>query len=545
MSIIQNRSLKAFICLLMVLIIIFQFSLQPKAEFVLTTSIAIKVLAMILGSMGLLTYIQQNGGMDLFYEAFIDWTESVKQIQGVVNTLYMLAYNSIRHGVKMTVSEVSAWVKEFFTTEVAPPTVINPEFPLNPLEFPFELTQSIYIPSVSVKYGPSYPTPVVTGIPSGYYEVTDTSMDEYFIYGSQKLSNYISYFYDGKQIDIGGDYSISFKSILKSNTLKSHIVGSTFDSVSSFSFYGAFYLYYKGSFVNMYSLRNYGVVQESVSNGMNMYRGDDYTLKREMVVPHNIYYRIATDGVNSYLGVVVDDMSKLTLETRRTIIDPYTLNPLPQIGSVPEFPDVGDVPVPLTVPSALPFPWQLENDKPVGEYVGGTVEDILQDAGKVPIDTWVEGINVYPKTQIDSLPQPNVKVDSEGIITEVSEPSLPVPDVTTPEIVKGVGILGSILAFLQSLFTIPDNVSLDFSPLQNLGITDKFPFSLPWDLMNTVSVLMHPTPKPPRWEVPIVTETLIIDFAQFESLALIARSFLSLIFIVSLVMATRRFIGGA
>jgi len=43
----------------------------------------------------------------------------------------------------------------------------------------------------------------------------------------------------------------------------------------------------------------------------------------------------------------------------------------------------------------------------------------------------------------------------------------------------------------------------------------------------------------------MVTEKFIIDFSQFETLAAISRSFFALIYVVALVVITRRFISGA
>jgi hypothetical protein len=99
-------------------------------------------------------------------------------------------------------------------------------------------------------------------------------------------------------------------------------------------------------------------------------------------------------------------------------------------------------------------------------------------------------------------------------------------------------LLQSIWDFLQSLFA-PPSVSLDLSPLEGIVIKDKFPFSLPWDLVNSVSCLVA-SPQVPRWEVPIKDEIIVIDFSQFEPLAKIVRFFVTITFVVSLIILTRR-----
>ncbi len=91
---------------------------------------------------------------------------------------------------------------------------------------------------------------------------------------------------------------------------------------------------------------------------------------------------------------------------------------------------------------------------------------------------------------------------------------------------------------------LPNKVELDFSPLQGLTLTDRFPFCLPWDLARAFEKLLA-SGEPPRWELPLLDEVIIIDFAKFDSFAKISRSFFSLIFVSSLVVVTRRFISGA
>lgn len=82
---------------------------------------------------------------------------------------------------------------------------------------------------------------------------------------------------------------------------------------------------------------------------------------------------------------------------------------------------------------------------------------------------------------------------------------------------------------------------IDFSPITNISISDKFPFSIPWDLRDSVEMLASEG-KAPKWDVPIVTETITIDMAEFEQIASIMRVFNTLLFIVALIMLTRRLI---
>lgn len=100
---------------------------------------------------------------------------------------------------------------------------------------------------------------------------------------------------------------------------------------------------------------------------------------------------------------------------------------------------------------------------------------------------------------------------------------------------------------LDGLKSIPEfllekpNVSLNFDSFKDIKLYEKFPFSLPWDLRNSVKVFVKPGVAP-KWETSIQNVPIVIDFARFESLALISRSFLFIIFCVVLIILTRKFL---
>ena len=99
--------------------------------------------------------------------------------------------------------------------------------------------------------------------------------------------------------------------------------------------------------------------------------------------------------------------------------------------------------------------------------------------------------------------------------------------------------------------TVPDDAEIDFSPLLNTGIvfSRKFPFSIPWDLKNSIEVFQTSAEAPvfilPFGQMPLVGgEDVEIDFSQFEKLALIVRWGLLIIFNVGLILITRKIIRG-
>ena len=83
---------------------------------------------------------------------------------------------------------------------------------------------------------------------------------------------------------------------------------------------------------------------------------------------------------------------------------------------------------------------------------------------------------------------------------------------------------------------------LDFSPLYVTNINDKFPFSLPWDFKRIIDVF-DVEPVAPSFEVPLVTETIEIDFSYFEEWALIIRFFILIIFTSTLIFISTKLKG--
>jgi hypothetical protein len=91
------------------------------------------------------------------------------------------------------------------------------------------------------------------------------------------------------------------------------------------------------------------------------------------------------------------------------------------------------------------------------------------------------------------------------------------------------------------------NQHLDFTPFLNIIPYTKFPFCLPYDLLNAVTGLIA-IPSAPTITIDLRSSfllggsLLILNLSQFDTLATIARWFEYLIFIVALVMFTRKFI---
>lgn len=98
---------------------------------------------------------------------------------------------------------------------------------------------------------------------------------------------------------------------------------------------------------------------------------------------------------------------------------------------------------------------------------------------------------------------------------------------------------------------LPRTAVFDFSPLQLAGdkLTERFPFSIPWDIKRQLSVF-DVKPKSPVLKVdkdiPVFNQTIKlkfnIDFSIFDQLAAVVRWFLILAFDIALVLGLRRFL---
>ena len=81
------------------------------------------------------------------------------------------------------------------------------------------------------------------------------------------------------------------------------------------------------------------------------------------------------------------------------------------------------------------------------------------------------------------------------------------------------------------------------------GIAGKFPFCVPFDLIALVAIL-NETGEAPKWVIPLpfgfagYDGSFTIDFAMFEPVAAVIRTFMTLLFILGLVLITRKIIQG-
>lgn len=96
--------------------------------------------------------------------------------------------------------------------------------------------------------------------------------------------------------------------------------------------------------------------------------------------------------------------------------------------------------------------------------------------------------------------------------------------------------------------TVPTEITWDFSPIMNISLSSKFPFSIPWDIQALINP-MTKTAKAPTWTIDLPNPPFIgavpftIDFSPFEVWAKIVRFFIYAIFIFGLIQFTSKWIG--
>lgn len=113
-----------------------------------------------------------------------------------------------------------------------------------------------------------------------------------------------------------------------------------------------------------------------------------------------------------------------------------------------------------------------------------------------------------------------------------------------------VGLTGATVLTQTIAVTLPTTVTSD----ENVNkfkapniILNKFPFCIPFDVYMAFSMLLAP-PETPKFIYPFkfarmgINEQFEIDFTQFNALAVITRWFLSVIFVLGLIMVTRKLI---
>lgn len=251
------------------------------------------------------------------------------------------------------------------------------------------------------------------------------------------------------------------------------------------------------------------------------------------------------------------------------------------------------------------IPYSLNDVQNPYTYIDKDKTEIVIKDGAVPvtgdIDSVVEQINDYENTDkenhvtwdnIDSAINKNLIV---GVIDEYYNPGIDIP-IDTPTDLSGINKrldeviekLGAILGSIGDINALTDEQlkeilkDLDLTNADGLtieqvreyaeereqaqekeleneldienfkvdnGIINKFPFCIPFDLVNVIKK-MDSTATAPRFEFPFkfqrlgINETIVLDLSQFEKVAVVVRWFILVSYLLLLIYATRSLIKG-
>lgn len=144
----------------------------------------------------------------------------------------------------------------------------------------------------------------------------------------------------------------------------------------------------------------------------------------------------------------------------------------------------------------------------------------------------------------------SISVPAPSVASDVLTGAKPIADIAATYTAEGTIPMTDTVA--QSVTaTVANTATAEWSK-ENWSVPEiiftKFPFCLPWDLKNAISLLVA-SPIPPKWTFSFPSNIFIgggeitVDLAQFEPWAKVSRWAMMIIFNLGLIYATRRLIG--
>lgn len=345
---------------------------------------------------------------------------------------------------------------------------------------------------------------------------------------SMRFSDVSIYSFFSSQVPGGSNYldaltyipNFSYKTISYSNTYAYVIFhDDLFKALSSTS-----YSYYKNGFSHMLSTTD-GFDHVVVKLGLTSSNYKNSTAFYYSATPDRISTVNIKDGV--YCINSINDVLDISNDSVLGVSFPGS----ELIDSGMTDIDVPDVDTPISVPLNPGYFGDVDIPIPLVPQHG---YDVLNPDGSISIPGAVA--NDIPFT--DTIPLNPADTDNPDIPGNPDIPANPdipvIPPFDIPDIGTGEGA-----------------VSLDFSPLLTAAetLTNKFPFSIPWDLKRSFESIVVPA-KAPKWTINFTKNffvggtTVDIDFAIFEKWAVIIRWGILIAFNFALILASRKLIGG-
>lgn len=182
---------------------------------------------------------------------------------------------------------------------------------------------------------------------------------------------------------------------------------------------------------------------------------------------------------------------------------------------------------------------------------GEAVDQLIQD------DNYVDNYDIFVPGQSDIA-----RDGTTGALVVTGDITVPVQDipVDNTDVVSIPGVIPVDLdkeVVIDSDTPIEDVIDtpiekpteINGQKIEYSGLTTVFPFCIPFDLVRCIQ-LLNASPTPPEWRYTLRVDsinfeyTFVINFDAVRPLVLIFRSFMLLLFVVALIMATRGLIKG-
>lgn len=209
---------------------------------------------------------------------------------------------------------------------------------------------------------------------------------------------------------------------------------------------------------------------------------------------------------------------------------------------------------PLSTPTVPTY----SNGANVSTNVSGALTNSPSISGNIsaiPDNDVITVLPTAPLTGVTTTTLPTVLTDSSNVLDK------PVTNTDYTGALSGISsLLTDIKSGIQSIsntitnqFSVPSTVpTVNFAPLE-VSLSNKFPFCLPFDLVNMIQSFNVPS-SPPSFTIQFPSVNLgsfgtmqgysfVWDFGQFSTQATIVRYFILLCFVVALIKLTKTITG--
>lgn len=277
-----------------------------------------------------------------------------------------------------------------------------------------------------------------------------------------------------------------------SNSYTLHVMNTSFSGISSISFPVTVSVDVNINKSIPWTVRDYNGLFVHSGEAPSFFTGIDVSRYAFFVLPTSDLSSafISTLGRNiESIGVAFTDEEALEIVAPNTVVEKFVDSVCIENGINP-----------------------IEANPPVSFTCGEAIQDAGVIVGGLPVAKEGEDSDTLPWVTVPAVPAANVG-EIDTTITGELDTSLPKFDVETPAV-----------------------------------ITDKFPFSIPFDVYNIVN-LLSAEPKAPVFNIPFESEdlgidyTMEIDLSEYDWIANIVRWILYIIFLVGLAIKTNSLIG--